>query len=190
RSGARVLLADEGPVFGGGLLGAPATIDGAPSSLWLATAIAELERMEQVTLLRDATVFGHYEHSFFAIAERRPGAPFGQPRQRLWKVRAGRAIFATGAIERPLVFPDNDRPGIMLASSVRRYLHRFAVLCGRRAVVVTNNDSAYAVTLDLHHAGAAVAAVVELREAAPAGAAAQLAAAGIPLRLGHAVSAI
>jgi sarcosine oxidase, subunit alpha len=190
RSGARVLLADEGPVLGGDLLGAPATIDGAPSSLWLATAIAELERMEQVTLLRDATVFGHYEHSFFAIAERRPGAPFGQPRQRLWKVRAGRAIFATGAIERPLVFPDNDRPGIMLASSVRRYLDRFAVLCGRRAVVATNNDSAYAVALDLQRAGASVAAVVELREAAPSEAAAQLAARGIPLRLGHAISAV
>jgi sarcosine oxidase, subunit alpha len=190
RNGARVILADEGPVIGGSLLAAPATIDGEPADLWLAAARAELVRMEQVTLLRDATVFGHYDHNLFAIAERGSEAPSGQPRQRLWKVRAGRAIFATGAVERPLVFPDNDRPGIMLASSVRRYLHRFAVLCGRRAVVVTNNDAAYAVALDLHHAGAAVAAVVELREAAPAGAAAQLAALGIPLRLGHAVSAI
>jgi sarcosine oxidase, subunit alpha len=190
RSGARILLADEGSVLGGSLLSAPAMIDGEPAAIWLAAALAELEQMEQVTLLRDATVFGHYDHNLFAIAERGSEARSGQPRQRLWKVRAGRAIFATGAIERPLVFPDNDRPGIMLASSVRRYLHRFAVLCGKRAVVVTNNDSAYALALDLHHAGAAVVAVVELREAAPAGAAAQLAALGIPLRLGHAVSAI
>src|SRR5207302_2047984 len=109
RQGARVLLADEGSAFGGSLLGAPAIIAGEPAAVWLAAALAELARASNVTLLRRATVFGHYDHGLFAVAEQVGHHAAGKPRQRFWKVRTERAVFATGAIERPLVFPNNDR---------------------------------------------------------------------------------
>jgi sarcosine oxidase, subunit alpha len=190
RQGTRVLLADEGSVFGGSLLGAPAIIGEEPAHVWLAAALSELARASNVTLLRSATVFGHYDHGLFALAEQVGDRAAERPRQRLWKVRAERAVFATGAIERPLVFPDNDRPGIMLASAVRMYLHRFAVLCGRCVVVVTNNDSAYDTVIELQRAGATIAALVELRAAAPSGPSAQLATLGIPLRVGCTITGI
>ncbi|MBM3523120.1 MAG: sarcosine oxidase subunit alpha, partial [Alphaproteobacteria bacterium] len=85
------------------------------------------------------------------------------PRQRLWLVHAKRVVLATGAIERPLVFGGNDRPGVMLASAARRYVNQFAVAPGRRAVVVTNNDDAYRTAIDLHDAGIGVLAVVDAR---------------------------
>src|SRR3546814_6742341 len=87
----------------------------------------------------------------------------GPTRQRLWKVRAKQVVLATGAIERPLVFAGNDRPGILLAGAVRSYVNRFGVLPGSRAVVFTNNDDAYATALDLQAAGAVIEAIVDLR---------------------------
>ena len=104
--------------------------------------------MPEVRLLRETTVLGCYDDNYLIAAERvgerlGPAAPAGLPRQRLWHIRARRVVLATGAIERPLVFPDNDRPGIMLAGAVETYLHRFAVAAGRRAVLFVNNDGAY-----------------------------------------------
>jgi sarcosine oxidase subunit alpha len=112
-------------------------------------------------------VFGYYDHNYLCALERvtdhLPHAPAGVPRQRLWQIRAKQVVLATGAIERPLVFRDNDRPGIMLASAARGYVNRYAVRPGERAVVITNNDSAYRAALDLAAAGVAVAAIVDLR---------------------------
>jgi sarcosine oxidase subunit alpha len=168
-AGARVILADEQNEFGGSLLGAGYEIDGASSSDWLQQALAALAAYERVTLLPRSTVFGYYDHNFLAIAERctdhlqesaRQGA-----RQRLWRVRAKQVVLAQGAFERPLVFCNNDRPGVMLASSVSTYIHRYAVRPGERAVVFTNNDSAYDAALDLARAGASVV-IVDSREQA------------------------
>ena len=97
---------------------------------------------------------GYFDHNFLIGVERvtdhlGPSAPAHLPRQRLWRIRARQVVLATGAFERPLVFADNDRPGIMLAEAARTYLNRYAVCAGRRAVVVTNNDGAYEAALDL-----------------------------------------
>jgi sarcosine oxidase subunit alpha len=185
RTGARVMLVDEDSRAGGSLLGVPASIDGKTSEQWIAEALAELGAMPHVRVLPRATAFGYFDHDLVAVAERltdhlAPGSS-ALPRQRLWRVRARRVVLATGAIERSLVFKDNDRPGVMLASAVGTYLNRYGVRCGRRAVVFTNNDSAYRTALDLHAAGVTVAAVVDSRTA-PLGAGPDaVRAAGIPL---------
>ncbi len=166
RSGARVILADEQIEFGGSLLGVHELIDGAPAMEWVAATVAELAAMEEVRLLVCSTVTGYYDHNFLTILQMTTGQPAAAGkglRERIWRVRAGRVIIAAGAIERPLVFPNNDRPGIMLASAVSTYVNRYAVAPGRRTLIFTNNDSAYQTALDLAGAGVAVAAVVDVR---------------------------
>ena len=170
RAGARVILADEGAELGGALLAGTDLIGGAPAADWVAACAAELDSLPEVRVLRRTTAFGYYDHNYLVLLERvadhlAPGdRPANGPRQRLWKVRAKEVVLASGAIERPLVFADNDRPGIMLAGAVRTYLNRYGVKPGARAVVVTNNDSAYACANDLVQAGVTVAAVVDARE--------------------------
>jgi sarcosine oxidase subunit alpha len=167
RAGARVILADEQSELGGRLLGSPESIDGQPANDWLQKTVAELAGFANVRLLPRSTVFGYYDHNFLAIAERcgdhTGKVAAGQVRQRLWRVRARQVVLAQGAIERPLVFCNNDRPGVMLASAVSTCIRRYAVRPGQKAVVFTNNDSAYQAALDLHDAGAAVVAVVDCR---------------------------
>ena len=124
----------------------------------------------RLLLLPRTTALGYYDGNLVTAIERldETGAtatPLAQgPRQRLWKIRAAHVVLATGAMERPLVFSNNDRPGIMLASAVHTYVRRFAVRPGNRAVVFTNNDSAYETAFALHEAGVEVAAVVDLRQ--------------------------
>ncbi|WP_440997416.1 sarcosine oxidase subunit alpha family protein [Arhodomonas sp. SL1] len=169
RSGARVMLVDENPELGGSLLGSRECLDGAPGSDWAGAAVAELEALPEVRVMRRTTAFGYYDHNFLALLERRTdhlGAHVaGEVRERVWHVRAGQVVLATGAIERPLVFGNNDRPGVMLASAVSTYIHRYAVRPGQRAVVFTNNDSAYRTALDLRDAGAEVTVVDARRDA-------------------------
>jgi sarcosine oxidase subunit alpha len=188
RTGARVIVADENWEFGGSLFTDRADIDNAPALEWVTRTLAALADMPEVVLLPRSTVFGYFDHNFLAIAEHVADTNDSHHvRQRIWKVRAKQVVLATGAIERPLVFADNDRPGIMLASAARSYVNRFAVKPGSRAVVFTNNDSAYATALDLAHAGVDVAAVVDTRAAAAAAVAKQLRATGIQHLPGHAV---
>ncbi len=167
RAGARVILVDEQQEMGGSLLGSRVKIDGAPASSWLDSTLAQLREMPEVRLLSRATAFGYYDHNFVAALERvtdHLGPVEGPtPRQRIWRIRARQVVLAAGAIERPLVFPNNDRPGVMLASAVSTYVNRYAVSPGRRVVVFTNNDSAYRAALDLADAGSEVVAVADLR---------------------------
>ncbi|MDP9399997.1 MAG: ferredoxin, partial [Actinomycetota bacterium] len=187
-----VVLADEAAEPGGSLLASPAELDGAPADAWVDAVLAELRALPEVRVLARTTAIGLHDHALAVLAERRTDhlgaeAPPGVSRQRLWHVRAARIVLATGAHERPIVFADNDRPGTMLAGAVRAYLHRFGVAAGRRAVVVTNNDSAYATALDLEDAGVPVAAVVDARPG-PGGAWARLARErGIEVLAGHGV---
>ncbi len=192
RTGARVILVDEQNELGGGLLGTRDTIDGAPALEWVASVAAELAALPEVRVLTRATAFGYYDHNYVLIAERRTDhlGPQGLPgvsRQRLWHVRARRVVLATGAHERPVVFADNDRPGVMLASAARTYLNRYAVLPGCRAVVFTTNDSAYPTALDLAEAGVEVAALVDARHEPPARWVERARAAGIAVLAGSAV---
>jgi len=136
RAGLRVILADEDSRMGGRLLAERQEIDGEAGHEWAARAVAELAQMPKVHLLPRTTIFGVYDGREYAgverIADHLPQPGRGQPRQRLWKIVARRAILATGAIERPLVFGGNDRPGVMMASAVSTYLNRFAALPGAR----------------------------------------------------------
>ncbi|MGE3781441.1 MAG: sarcosine oxidase subunit alpha family protein [Alphaproteobacteria bacterium] len=190
RRGARVILAHDGAEFGGGLLRRSIRIGDADGTAWARGAAAELDAMPEARLLRETTVLGYYDDNYLIAAERvgerfGPAAPSEMPRQRLWHIRARRVVLATGAIERPLVFPDNDRPGIMLAGAVETYLHRFAVAAGRRAVLFVNNDGAYPLAPALVRAGVAVAAVIDPRP--EPGDAARRMVEGMPLYMGHAV---
>ncbi len=191
---ARVILVDETAGFGGALKRERRTLDGQPPLAWVAATVAELEAMPDVTLLPRTTAFGYYDHNLVALAERVADhmlvSPPHTPRQRLWLVRAKQVVLATGAIERPLVFTDNDRPGVMLASAARAYVNQYAVRPGRRAVVFTNNDDAYCAALDFHHAGVEVAAVVDTRPAGDVPLAVRARDAGIAVLAGHAVTGV
>jgi sarcosine oxidase subunit alpha len=85
------------------------------------------------------------------------------PRERLWRVRARQVILAQGALEKPLVFDGNDRPGVMLAGSAQTYLNKYGVRVGNCAVVVTSHDSAWYAAFDLADAGTKIQAIVDTR---------------------------
>ena len=163
-AGARVVLADERPRPGGSLLDGPERVGDENGPAWAERMLAGTSAL----LLPRTTAFGYYDHNFVALAERlteglSPSERAGRPRQRIWHVRARRVVLATGAHERPLVFPGNDRPGVMLARSVTAYIHRYAVLPGSRAVFLANNDSVYAAAREFARHGGEVAALVDLR---------------------------
>jgi methylglutamate dehydrogenase subunit C len=169
RSGARVILCDEGSRFGGRLLSDIRAIAGMPALAWLAEGLAELKTMPNVRLMARSTVYGVYDHGTYGVIERVSDhlpepAPF-EPRQRAWRIIARRAILATGSTERPIVFAGNDLPGIMLAGAVRGYVNRYAVLPGREAVVFTTGDDGWMTARDLAAKGARVVAIIDPREA-------------------------
>jgi sarcosine oxidase, subunit alpha len=167
-SGARVILCDEQAELGGALLAErSATVDDQPAAAWLAQAAAALSSRADVTVLTRTTAFGYFPHNLIGLCERitdhLQAPPAHLPRERLWQVRAREVVLATGAIERPLVFPGNDRPGIMLAGAARTYLNRYGVLPGTRVVIVTAGDSGYQAAIELAQAGVTIAALADLR---------------------------
>ena len=171
KSGAKVVIADDQAMFGGSLLSSKEIIDGQSSEEWIASQVESLKALPNVTCLSRSTVFGYYDYNFLTINERCTNhlSEFtaGQIRQKLWRVRAKRVVLAQGAFERPLVFPNNDRPGIMLASAVSNYIHRYGVIPGKNAVLFTNNDSAYQAAIDLKMAGAQSVFIVDSRSKQP-----------------------
>ncbi len=190
QAGARVIIADEHAELGGSLLARSVEIDGQHAAEWLRATLKKLAAMDNVTLLPRSTVFGYFDHNFLTIAERctdhLPMAQRAGPRERTWRVRAKQVVLAQGAFERPLVFCNNDRPGIMLASAVSTYVNRYAVCPGERAVVFTNNNSAYQTAIDLQAAGADVV-IVDSRREVPGAASKRAEEAGIPVLSGHVV---
>ncbi len=174
RSGCRVILAEEDFRLGGRLLAERYEIDGAPALDWVKAAEAELESLPDCRILRRTTVQGVYDGGTYAAIERVNDhvavPPAHQPRQRLWRIVAKRAVLAAGAIERGIVFGDNDRPGIMLAGAVRAYVNRYGVTPGKRAVIFADNDDAFRTAADLADAGVAVAALIDARKAPSAAA--------------------
>ncbi len=168
QSSARVIIADEQAEFGGSLLSMPdAVIDGAAAWQWLESSLETLRSRDNVTLLPRTTVFGYYHDNFLGLAQRltdhiRKPAP-QEPRECLHRVRAAKVILATGAIERPLVFADNDLPGTMLASSAQTYLNRYGVAVGDNAAIFTTHDSAYKAAFDLSDANIRIAVIIDAR---------------------------
>ena len=172
-SGARVLVLEQTAHWGGRAPVDGVQIDGQPADDWINNAVQTLEGMENVTLRTRTMGAGVYDHGYVLadekVADHTPGD--GRPRHRLWRIRAGRIVTATGAIERPLAFAGNDVPGVMLASAMRDYAVNWAVSPGDRTVVVTNNDDAYRTAITLKQAGLAVPAVIDARAQADGAAA-------------------
>jgi methylglutamate dehydrogenase subunit C len=171
RSGARVILCEEDFVFGGRLAGDRREIDGMPGHLWARRAVEELAGFPEVRLMARTAVFGLHDGGTFGAIERvadHVTEPLvHQPRQRLWRIVARRAVVAAGAIERGIVFGGNDRPAVMMASALRTYANRFAVAPGRRIAIFTNNDEGWHAAADLAAAGVEVAAIIDCRARPP-----------------------
>lgn len=189
-AGARVILADEMPSLGGRLRRERYEISGKPGMDWVSKIIEALGTHENLQILTRTTAFGYYDHNCLSLVERVSDhyavPPAHMPRQRHWQVRAKQVILATGAIEQPLVFGNNDLPGVMLAGAARAYANEYGVLPGRQAVIVTTNDDAYRTALDLKAAGAEIEAIVDQRHQGGGPLMEEARAQNIPVLLGHA----
>jgi sarcosine oxidase subunit alpha len=167
RAGARVILLDEHSLAGGSLLSETATIAGTSAADFAGRIVAELESLPNVRLMTRTTAFGWYDGNVFGAVERvqkhvREPAPH-IPVERLWRIAAKRALLASGAEERPLLYGGNDIPGVMMATAMRAYLNRYAVAPGKATAIFTTNDSGYALARDLEAAGVGVEAIVDSR---------------------------
>ena len=168
RAGADVILAEEDRDCGGRLLSDDRLIADAG---WLAATLAELRALPNVRIMTRTTVTGVYDGGVYSALERvglHLKAPKDLPRECFWRITAARTILAAGAIERPIAFPMNDRPGIMMASAVQTYLNRYGVVPGKRVTLFANNDCARVVARQLIAAGVTVAAILDSREGASA----------------------
>ncbi len=179
RTGDRVMLVDERH-WVGGTVASTDSVEDEPAPTWIAATLDALLADPEVTVLPRATASGIYDMGSVVVHER------SRPVERVWHVRARRVVLATGAHERPVAFSDDDRPGVMLASSAALYADRFGVLPGRRAVVFTTNHNAYRSAEVLADAGVEIVAILDAGEGGPA---ADLALAkGIDVRTGWAVT--
>jgi methylglutamate dehydrogenase subunit C len=192
RAGARVILCEDDFRLGGRLLAERDEVDGGPGSDFARSVEDELSAMPDVRIFRRTQVFGVYDGGTYGALERLadhlPTPPTGMPRQRLWHFVAKRCVNAMGAIERPIAFANNDRPGVMLASAVRTYLNRYAAVPARRTVVFTSSDDGWRTARDLVAAGTEVVAVIDPRPDLPASLTAPLSRKGLRLLLGAKVT--
>ncbi|MEQ8285901.1 sarcosine oxidase subunit alpha [Thalassospira sp.] len=168
-AGLRVTLVDENSEPGGTLLSEPqASIDGKPAWDWLQ---AELDALTDlgVRIMTRTTAIGYYHQNMIGLCQKLTdhleNPVEGAPRERMWRVRAKQVILAQGALEKPLVFDGNDRPGVMLAGSAQTYLNRYGVRVGNKAVIMTSHDSAWYAAFDLASSGTEIAAIVDTRPA-------------------------
>jgi sarcosine oxidase subunit alpha len=167
RAGADVILADEDARMGGRLNAETYAVDGMAGPDWVHEVVAELAGMDNVRLMPRTTVTGAYDQGTYAalervshhVANRAPGAPL----ETFWRIAAKQSVLAAGALERPVAFQNNDRPGIMTAGAVRAYLNRWGVSPGRSVTVFGNNDDAHRTAQDLVAAGVHVAALIDSR---------------------------
>ena len=189
RTGKRVILLEQSPHWGGRAPVDGDVIDGQPAADWVEAVIEELSQATNVTLLTRTHGVGVHDHGYALgyqrITDHQPGAD--APRHRLWRIRAGHILAATGAIERPLSFAGNDIPGVMLAGAMRDYAVNWGVAAGKRVVIVTNNDDAYRTALTLHAAGVEIRAVVDARASVTGALPDQVRALGIRVAEGMAI---
>ncbi len=166
--GNSVIVCDENAAFGGWLLSdTDLRVDGMSGAEWAAAMVAELQANDNVRMLNRTTGFGYFQQNMVGLTERitdhvsRPAPDL--PRERMWQVRAGRVIIAQGAIERHMVFPGNDLPGVMLAGAAQTFLNKFGVPVGERIGVYTACDTAYAAAFDLYEVGCEIPVIVDHR---------------------------
>src|SRR5690606_21084647 len=192
RAGKRVWLIEQTAHWGGRAVVDGVQIDGQDADAWVKTAVEALAAMENVTLRTRTMAAGLYDHGYLLayerVADHTPGDR--RPRHRLWRLRAGHVVTATGAIERPLSFAGNDIPGVMLASAVRDYVVNWGVSPGDRTVVVTNNDDAYRTALALLDAGLVVPAVIDARPEAKGELPEAVRARGVRVLAGHGIAKV
>jgi len=188
--GCRVMLVEQDRQLGGRLLWDETSVDSLPGRAWISGVNNSLADAE-ASVLTSTTAVGYFDHnSVLLIEQLDQGAEHNRstfPQQRLRHVRAKRIILAAGALERPLVFAGNDRPGVMLSWAVRQYIGRFAVRPGNQAVVFTNNDDAYCTASAFANAGGKVAAIVDTRATPPSALLEQMALVKIPVFTGSSV---
>ena len=184
RRGEDVLLVEQDTEFGGSLLHDPMEIEGTGSDAWLAATLAELSGMDNVRLMANATVAGCHDHNLLTIHDRGAAWRRDDAVESLWKIRAGHVVLATGAFEQPMLFANNDLPGVMLAGAVHQYAGRFAVDCGRSVAGVLNNDVAWRSLLAVHDAGTPVRAIIDTRGDVEAGLLEAAGERGIPVHPG------
>jgi sarcosine oxidase subunit alpha len=157
KNGAKVILAEDKPRFGGSLLVDEVTIGNKKGKDWADETIKQLKSMPNVIVKNRSQVFGYYDHNMLVMFERtkdhieKPSKHI--PRQRLWYIRAKEVIISTGSIERPLVFGNNDVPGVMLASAAKEYIKVYGVVVGRKPIIFTNNDSGYDTAIEFKKNG-------------------------------------
>ena len=192
-AGLKVVLVDENPEVGGTLLSEPqAQIGGTAAWDWVASELAAL-KAAGVKVMTRTTAIGYYHQNLIGLCERLtdhlPNLPADTPRERLWRVRAKQVVLAQGALEKPLVFHGNDRPGVMLAGAAQSYLNRYGVLVGQRPVVLTSHDSAWYAAFDLADAGARVQAIADTRETVDEALLTGARQRGIPVKLGRTATA-
>ncbi|WP_374434925.1 sarcosine oxidase subunit alpha family protein [Tabrizicola sp.] len=166
RAGADVILCEESHALGGRALSDGGTIGGQPAGDWVTSVVAELQALPNVRIMARTTVTGAYDHGTYGALERvglhKPARP-NLPRECFWRIVAKHAVLAAGALERPVAFENNDRPGIMMASAVRTYLNRYGVVPGKRVTLFANTDQARTTARELMAAGVQVAAIIDPR---------------------------
>ena len=157
KNGAKVILAEDKPRFGGTLLTDDVTIDNLSGKEWADKMISELKEMPNVIVKNRSQVFGYYDHNMMVMFER-TGDHLEKkskytPRQRLWYIRAKEVLLSTGSIERPIVFGNNDTPGVFLSAAAKEYIKVYGVLIGKKPLIFTNNDSAYETAIEFKKNG-------------------------------------
>ena len=157
QNGAKVILAEDKSRFGGSLLTSEVTIGNQSGQEWAEKIISELKLMPNVVMKNRSQVFGYYDHNMLVMSERisdhLPKTEKYSPKQRLWYIRAKEVIISSGSIERPLVFGNNDTPGVMLSSAAKEYLKIYGVLVGKKPLIFTNNDSGYETAIEFKKNG-------------------------------------
>ncbi len=165
-AGADVILCDEDFLIGGRLNAETYEIDGKPGSVWAAEMHARLAGMSNVRVMTRTTVTGAYDGGTYGAVERvshHVAHAAGAPVETFWRIVAKGCVYAAGAMERPIAFRNNDRPGVMMASAMRGYLNRYGVSPGKRVVILGNNDDTFRTAHDLAAAGVHIAAYVDSR---------------------------
>lgn len=152
-AGAKVLLIEQQPILGGALNYARFDMDPGPATALRDALVTAVQQHASIRVLTQATCNGWFTDNYLPVIQGK----------RLYKVRASQCLICSGAFDQPVIFRNNDLPGVMLTSAAQRLMKLYAVKPGRRAVVLTGNDDGYLAALDLHEQGVEVAALVDLR---------------------------